>query len=57
VSAEDHVYFVSWDEPDTTTVSHVMYLRAGRVQIFFTYTNASGTRVGELHNATLQLIR
>lgn len=57
VSADDQIYFVSWVEPDTTTVSHVMHLRAGTVQIFFTYTNTSGARVGELHNATLRLVR
>lgn len=57
VSAANHVYFVSWVEPDTTTVSHVMHLRARTVQIFFTYANASGARIGELHNAALRQIR
>lgn len=54
VSAANKVYFVSRVEPDTITVSHVMQLQAGTIQIFFTYTNASGARVGELHNATLR---
>jgi arabinogalactan endo-1,4-beta-galactosidase len=57
VSAANKVYFVSWVEPDTTTVSHVMHLHAGTVQIFFTHTNASGARIGELHNATLRQIK
>lgn len=57
ISADDKVYFVSWVEPDTTTVSHVMQLRAGTVQVFFTFVNSSGARVGELHNATLRLER
>jgi hypothetical protein len=49
-------YFISWIEPDTTTVSQVFDICDRTVQVFFTFTDATGARSGQLHNATVQQI-
>jgi hypothetical protein len=56
ISSYDQSYFISWVEPDTTTVSQVFDIRDRTVQIFFTFTDATGVRSGQLHNATLKQI-
>jgi hypothetical protein len=56
ISRERQTYFISWVEADTTTVSQVFDIYDRTVQIFFTFTDATGVRSGQLHNATLQQI-
>jgi hypothetical protein len=56
ISRDRQTYFISWVEPDTTTVSQVFDICDRTVQIFFTFTDATGVRSGQLHNATLQQI-
>ncbi|MFJ6216778.1 MoaF-related domain-containing protein [Streptomyces sp. NPDC092296] len=50
-------YFVSWVEPNGVTISHVMNLLTSTVQAYVTFGTAAGGRVGQLHSATLTLVR
>jgi hypothetical protein len=56
ISQSRLTYFISWVEPDTTTVSQVFDICDRTVQVFFTFTDSTGVRSGQLHNATVQQI-
>lgn len=50
------LYFVSWVEPSTLTVSHVMNFNTCSISLFITYGTATGGRAGELHSATFSQV-
>ncbi|WP_405012388.1 MoaF-related domain-containing protein [Kitasatospora sp. NBC_01539] len=47
------LWFSNWVEPNGVTVSHVLNFANRTVQVYFTFATASGTRLGQLHSATL----
>ncbi|WP_431679615.1 MoaF-related domain-containing protein [Kitasatospora sp. KL5] len=48
-----NLYFTNWVEPNGVTVSHVMNFNNKTVQVYFTFQTATGTRLGQLHSATM----
>ena len=56
ISRDRQTYFISWVEADTTTVSQVFDIYDRTVQVFFTFTDSTGVRSGQLHNATLRQV-
>ncbi|MFD0529181.1 hypothetical protein ACFQ1I_23240 [Kitasatospora arboriphila] len=50
------LYFTNWVEPNGVTVSHVMNFNNNTVKVYFTFATATGTRLGQLHSATMSCV-
>ncbi|MEV7180600.1 hypothetical protein [Kitasatospora sp. NPDC093679] len=50
------LYFTNWVEPNGVTVSHVMNFNNNTVKVYFTFATAAGTRLGQLHSATMSCV-